>query len=201
MRFRVIIIILLFWVQKSFADYDPTPLPQLIIDSDLILQGKIVRIDSLTFTLLIKEYIKGEYDLHAIQIRKFEDWTCANRLPKYEIGQEEIVFLKANNQLKEWIILGAGNEGELLIQNDSIVYEDIYWDSKSGCSKIEYFGYEICGWKYSLSDFLGAIYQYLKNFELIEQQYKIEHSVPEETGLNKAYDRMLYETPNYLIFK
>jgi len=201
MRYLIIILILIVVGQKTYADYEPTPLPQLIIDSDLILQGKIIRHDSTTFTLIISDLIKGDYTLHSIQIQKFEDWTCANRLPEYQTGQEEIIFLKANTKTNEWFTMGAANEGELLIQKDSIIYEDIYYDSKSGCKELDYFDFKICGWIYLLTDFKNGVSEYIRNFEQIETQYMVDYSLPEMTRENSAYDRMIAETTTFLIFK
>lgn len=200
MRYLIAILIFIIIGQNTYADYDPTPLPQLIVESDLILQGEIIRHDSLTFTLKISDLIKGEYDLHSIQIKKFEDWECANRLPEYKTGQEEIVFLRANNKTKEWITMGAGNEGELLIQSDSIIYEDIYYDSKSGCSEFDYFGYSICGWIYSLTEFKNSIEIYIQEYSQLRIDYKKDYSIPNKHSDNKAYSRIIYESFNYFIF-
>ena len=186
--------------QDVLADYDPTPLPQLIIESDIILEGEIISQDSLTFTLEIINWIKGDSTLKKISIEKFENWTCANRITEYEIGQKEIVFLLQHKKTKKWITMGAGNEGELLIQNDSITYEDIYWDSESGCSKLDYFGQEVCGWRYSLKDFKAGIEFYISEFPKLKSESKTENKIANRLKGNEPYKRMIYETFNYLLF-
>jgi len=201
MRNIIGILILILVGQKAFADYEPTPLPQLIIESDLILEGEIISQDSLTFTLKITNWIKGDSTSKNITIQKFKDWTCANRITKYEIGQKEIVFLLQHKKTHNWITMGAGNEGELLIQNDSITYEDIYWDSKSGCSKLDYFGQEICGWRYSLKDFKTGIKFYILEFPKLKNEYKTENKIANRIKGNVPYKRMIYETINYLLFE
>jgi hypothetical protein len=199
---RIIIGILIFITigQNAFADYVPTSLPHLIIKSDMILEGQIVSQDSLTFTLKITDWIKGDSISKNITIEKFEDWTCANRITKYEIGQKEIVFLLQHKKTKKWLTMGAGNEGELLVQKDSITYQDIYWDSKSGCSKLDYFGQEICGWRYALKDFKASIEFYISEFPRLKNEYKSENKIENRLKGNEPYKRMIFETFNYLLF-
>jgi len=200
MRYTLVILILLLVGHRALADYDPTSLPQLIIESDLILVGEIVNQDSLTFTLRITDWIKGDSTSRDIKIQKFEDWTCANRITKYQIGQKEIIFLVQDKKTKKWITMGAGNEGELLIQNDSITYQDIYWDSKSSCSKLDYFGQTVCGWRYSLEDFMTGIRFYIPEFPKLKKEYVTEHKIVHRLKGNEPYKRMIYETFNYLLF-
>lgn len=200
MRHILLILTLLLNGNKLFADYDPTPLPQLIIESDLILAGEIVSQDSLTFTLKIADWIKGDSISRSIKIQKFEDWTCANRISKYQIGQKEIVFLVQNRKTNKWMTMGAGNEGELLIQNDSITYQDIYWDCKSGCSELDYFGQKVCGWRYSLEEFETGIRFYIQEFPKLKNEYITEHKIANRLKENEPYKRMIYETFNYLLF-
>ncbi|RKD87769.1 hypothetical protein [Mangrovibacterium diazotrophicum] len=194
MRYTLVILILLIIGHRALADYDPTPLPQLIVKSDLILEGEIVSLDSLTFTLKITAWIKGDSISREIKIQKFEDWTCANRITKYQIGQKEIVFLVQNRKTNEWITMGAGNEGELLIQNDSITYQDIYWDSKSGCSPLDYLGQKICGWRYSLKEFKDAVLFYQVEFPVLKKEFQTKQKVTNRLEKNEAYKRMIYET-------
>jgi hypothetical protein len=200
MRTIIGFLTMLFIGQKVFADYEPTPLPQLIIESDIILEGEIISQDSLTFTLEILSWIKGDSISKNITVEKFEDWTCANRIAKYEVGQKEIVFLLQHIKTKKWITMGAGNEGELLIQNDSITYEDIYWDSKSGCLELEYFDQEVCGWRYLLKDFKAGIEFYISEFTNLKSEYKKENKIANRHEGNEPYKRMIYETFNYLLF-
>ena len=200
MRYLVTIFIFLVSL-KSYADYEPTPLPELVIDSELIIHGKIIDIDSETFTIDIIEKIKGDFNNQIIQIQKFEDWECANRLPKYQIGQEELIFLIQHKETKEWIIMGAGIEEELFIQNDSVIYEDIYYDSKSGCSEINYSGYNVCGWKFSLQEFKTDIKLYLKDFPEILTTYKKSFKITNLRKENRAYTRMMYESFDYIALR
>jgi len=199
---KIIIGILIFISvgQVAFADYEPTPLPKLIIESDIILEGEIINQDSLTFTIKILNWIKGDSTSKNITIEKFEDWNCANRITKYKIGQKEIVFLLQHKKTKKWITMGAGNEGELLIQNDSITYEDIYRDSKSGCSKLDYFEQEVCGWRYHIKDFKSGIEFYISEFPKLKNEYTTENKITNRLKENESYKRMIYETFNYLLF-
>jgi|GEM_PF-5217385 len=194
MRHFFIISIFLLLAGKSFADYEPTPLPELIIKSDLIIEGEIVGLDSLTFTLKVSDYIKGDSTTALIQVQKFEDWTCANRITQYEKGQKEIVFLTQNRKTQKWRLMGAADEGELLIQSDSITYEDIYWNPKSGCSELDYFGHTIRGWRYSLKEFKRAVLFYISEFPRLQREYQTEHKIINRLKDNGAYKRLIYES-------
>jgi hypothetical protein len=194
MKLIISIFLLLLINGKTYADYEPTPLPQLIIKSDLIIVGEIISLDSYTFTLKVSSCVKGDYTFKNIKIKRFENWTCAARIAEYQIGQQEIIFLVQNKKTKEWLTMGAGNEGELLIQNDSITYEDIYSDSKSSCSKLDYFGHKICGWKYSLGEFKNAILFYLSDFPKLKTEFQTEQNITNRFANNEAYKRMIDET-------
>lgn len=194
MRHFFIISVFLLLAGKSFADYEPTPLPELIIKSDLIIEGEIVGLDSLTFTLKVSDYIKGDSTAALIQVQKFEDWTCSNRITPYEKGQKEIVFLVQNRKTQYWRLMGAADEGELLIRNDSITYEDIYWDAKTGCSELDYFGHTIRGWRYSLEEFKRAVLFYISEFPRLQSEYQTEYKITNRLEENKAYKRMIYES-------
>jgi len=193
------ILLLISVANYTFADYEPTSLPQLIIESNIILEGKIISQDSLTFTLEVINWIKGDSASKILTIDKFEYWTCVNKIPKYEIGEKEIVFLLQNKKTRKWITMGAGNEGELLIQNDSIIYKDIYWDSKSDCLKFDYFGQEVYGWKYSRKDFISGIEFYISEFSKLRSEYKTENEIANRLKGNKPYKRIIYETFNYFL--
>jgi hypothetical protein len=194
MRHFYIILIFLLIAGKSFADYEPTPLPELVIKSDLIIEGEIVSLDSLTFTLKVSDCIKGDSTTTLIQVQKFEDWTCANRITKYEKGQKEIVFLIQNRKTQKLRLMGAADEGELLIQNDSITYEDIYWNPGSGYSELDYFGHTVRGWRYSLKEFKRAILFYISEFPLLQKEYQTEYKITNRLGDNEAYKRMIKES-------
>lgn len=196
MRHLTILVVLLLIVQKSFASYNRTTLPELIIDSELILQGKIIHQDSTTFTLLITDPIKGNYQKKSIRIQKFEDWECANRLTKYKVGQEEIVFLRWYSKTKKWYIKGAGDEGELFIKNDSIIYPSACYAPDSGCVEINYFEYKTRGRIYSLQNFKKAINFYINQFPQLLKGFKANYSdsIPNRLQDNKAYTRIIKES-------
>lgn len=194
MRHFFIISVFLLLAGRSFADYEPTPLPELIIKSDLIVEGEIVGLDSLTFTLKVNDCIKGDSTATRIQVEKFEDWTCANRITPYEKGQKEIVFLIQSRKTQKWKLMGATDEGELLIQNDSITYEDIYWEAKTGYSELHYFGHTIRGWRYSLAEFKRAVLFYISEFPRLQREYQERYKITNRLKDNEAYKRMIFES-------
>ena len=194
MRYKLFILVLLLIGYRVYADYNPTPLPQLIVKSELILEGEIVSLDSLTFTLKISTWIKGDSTLKSIKIQKFKDWECANRISQYRKGQKEIVFISQNKKTQKWITLGAGNEGEFLIQNDSITYKDIFWNSESACTHLDYCGHMICVWKYSLNICIDTILFYKEKFPKLKKEFQNNTKITNRLENNEAYSRMIYET-------
>ena len=96
--------------------YQPRTLHELIIDSEKIVYGEIIDLDSTHFVIKIKGSLTGESGY--LSVKKFINWTCASRWTEYEKGQNLLLFLKTwDNEL---VSMGAGNEGELPIVNNDI---------------------------------------------------------------------------------
>ena len=196
---RIIVATITIMISCEFvaADYEPTSLPQLIVESDLIVQGEIVDLDSASFNVKITEIIKGEVSEKILHVNRFEDWTCSSRTPDYQIGQKEIIFLTHQSQSDKWMPMGAANEGEFQVENDSIVYQDIFYDTNSGCTDIYQYGYNICGWVYSLSDFKSGIRFYISEFPQIEDECRTENVIQNRHENNPVYCRIVYESVDY----
>ncbi len=115
-----LVIALSFTVCK--ADYYRIYLPKLIEHSELIAHVKITDETSDYFEAEIICEIKGTPDSPRITVKKFNNWACAHRWAAYKTGQEELVFLRKDKN-GEWEIYGAGDEGEMPVENGKIYYE------------------------------------------------------------------------------
>ena len=109
-----ILFILCHFNMKTY--YEPLALHELIINSDKIVYGEIIDLDSTHVQIKIEGSVTGESG--TLKVRKFENWTCAWRWTEYKKGQNLLLFLNTwNNEL---VSMGAGNEGELPIVNNDI---------------------------------------------------------------------------------
>lgn len=100
----------------SRADYQPLELYEMIIKAEKIVYGTVIGLDSGYFTLKVEGSLTS--DTGTLKIVKFQDWPCAARWTKYELGQRLFLFLVTWNG--ELVSMSGGNEGELPINNDSI---------------------------------------------------------------------------------
>jgi len=90
------------------ADYYRIHLPQLIENSELIAHVKITDETSDYLEAEIICEIKGIPNSSRMTVKKFNNWTCAHRWTAYKVGQEELIFLRKDEN-EEWEILGAGD--------------------------------------------------------------------------------------------
>ena len=113
---KQLFIVLFFVSLGAKASYTPVRIYEMVLAADKIVYGEISEMDSLTFTLKIEGNLTG--DEKTIRVLKFQNWTCAWRWTKYEVGQKLFLFLVKHEGMYRTI--SAGNEGELPILNDSI---------------------------------------------------------------------------------
>jgi hypothetical protein len=109
MRKKLIIITLVFiGIKPINASYVSTILPELIEKSSVIVYGKIVSHDAVSFRVVAWQSMKGFKRMDTITIQKFRNWTCAVRYTSYEPGQSGGYYP-----------MGAANEGELIVENEN----------------------------------------------------------------------------------
>ncbi len=138
----------------------------------MIAHIKIVNNLNDNFEAEILNQIKGKVDSKKIIVKKFEDWTCAQRWSKYSIGQEELVFLKKHKKENYWVIMGAGNEGEMPIEKEilyykSPIYKSKYFEEEKYC---ELENGKITAVKYKLDVAIEGIKSYLNEIEKIKEK-------------------------------
>jgi len=112
----ILIILFLGLYSTSSAKYYRDDLYSMIIKAEEIVYGTIVEIDSKTFTLSIDSSLTSNREI--IKIERFENWACAQRWTKYEVGQKVLLFL--SKRKRKWYSMSAGNEGELPIVENSV---------------------------------------------------------------------------------
>ncbi|MCE3227002.1 MAG: hypothetical protein K0S32_1553 [Bacteroidetes bacterium] len=132
MKKSILIAILILSGFSSFSIYVGTHLPRLIETSKIIVYGKIVFIDSISFKIVVLKRINYISKTDTLSIQKFNNWKCAERYSEYAIGQEAIYFLEINKDNK-FQTIGGGNEGELIVRSDSTYLKD--YDQKRFPSK------------------------------------------------------------------
>ncbi len=169
-KYSLLLVLLSLWLPAR-ADYNAYGLHALIFKADLIVYGEIVNVGEADFTLKVEGAIEGEFD--KLKVKKFKNWTCAQRWTEYEVGQRALFFLGISGG--KAYVLGAGNEGELPFATDSVYLNYIggkfpkrfTWDPNSGeyLRTKEFFlfkPHDIYGGKYrgyavKLDDFIATI--------------------------------------------
>lgn len=173
------------------ADYESLPLTALIIKSELIAECKITAVQETTFDVLITEIIKGNISERKVTISKFVNWTCASRWSTYKVGQVELLFL-SKGLTNSWHTLGAGNEGEMPLQKDTLYYKEIYYRLDSSSKTYPLDDGIVTGYMYLLSDVKAGIKQYLKDELLIDKLIK-QKAIRKYKTQNRFLERIIAE--------
>ncbi|MDF1698326.1 MAG: hypothetical protein P1U56_20925 [Saprospiraceae bacterium] len=176
----IILALLLFNQLHAKADYAPMALHELIIKSDKIVYGEIVELSSEHFKFKVKGSLTG--DKGVLKIRRFMDWTCASRWTKYETGQKLLLFLFSNNDKLH--IMGAGDEGELPISDNSVYVHGLSLGYVNGdqndilnsdftfpIEQYNLYGADYFGNKFELNEFLESAAFIRQCFNLEKGEY------------------------------
>lgn len=171
------------------ADYSRLLLHEVVDLSEIIIEGKITSVDELDFQVNINEVLKGEINSNSIKIKKFKNWTCTSRWGKYEVNHRGIFALQKKND--EWQIIGAGNEGEMPIENESLFFITIF-GLKGGDTYKRY-----SSLKFNLNEAKDGIKEYLKVKEelqkMIENKTILKYN-PENEFLKKIKIELILRT-------
>ena len=115
-----------FFHGDLLADYSHLKLSEVISMADHCAMGTIVKLDQNYFYLKVERYVFTTLPYDTLKIRRFQDWSCGQRISPYAIGQRELVFFgKSNKKISEFdfLLYGSGSESELQIRNDSAYYQ------------------------------------------------------------------------------
>jgi len=138
------------------------PFEHLVFESELIVSGRISKVENGTYQFEIEKIVKGDEEIcNEISIKKWMEWVCDRGRKKHKIGQQIILYLKNKNpETKSWQIIN-GSSGEWIIESDkyrmyykSNILESIdlvekyfvkvdKWSSKINCTSMELFKHRI----------------------------------------------------------
>lgn len=106
-------------VEPVAASYVPYKLHELVLESDLVVSGRIVALDEVDFSLQVESTLLGEVAPGLLRVQRFEDWACASRWTPYAVDQRVLLFLRQRSG-KSAQILSAGGEGEMPMDHDTV---------------------------------------------------------------------------------
>jgi hypothetical protein len=156
MKTRTIFLTTIIFLSLSFTNINEykifIPFEQVVYQSEIIANGKIIEINELSYVFKIQKLIKGDSETcEVITIKKFMEWPCDMRRKKHKIGQELIVYVKGYGDYG-WNTI-SGSTGEIIVEYDKPPYyskKDIIettniilmcfekmgeWKSKINCNK------------------------------------------------------------------
>jgi hypothetical protein len=139
MRLRSVLAVLLLsclgGIPSARADYISLSFSALAQEAEVIALGKIVRVDESTYDLDIEQVIALERRLpwipSRLKVLRFRNWTCAARWSEYKAGQRLLVFLAKDRECDCWAAIGAGNEGEMPVENRRVYTSQVGSVSRS----------------------------------------------------------------------
>ena len=169
MKLKALTILLLF-SSNLLLDYSPLSIKQLIEQAEIIGKCEIIAVEDKTFTVKFLDVIKGEKP-KKLKINKFRNWTCASRAIDYKVGLTELIFL--SKEKDGWEALGAGNEGEILMNKNAVYYMQYIPLAKPN----DYFEIEqkkLRGIIFEYADVKDAINYYIENSNIINKLNKEE---------------------------
>lgn len=169
MKLKALTILLLF-SSNLLLDYSPLSIKQLIEQAEIIGKCEIIAVEDKTFTVKFLDVIKGEKP-KKLKINKFRNWTCASRAIDYKVGLTELIFL--SKEIDGWEALGAGNEGEILMNKNAVYYMQYIPLAKPN----DYFEIEqkkLRGIIFEYADVKDAINYYIENSNIINKLNKEE---------------------------
>lgn len=198
MKNKIIIFLLLISTSVCNAKYSPLLISQLIDNSKIIGIGEIKNVEGKQISVLFSELIKGKLTNRTVKINQFENWTCASRWTNYKKGQKIMFFLTTEKEV--YIILGAGNEGELPIQGKKAYYKSLYGGLDKDSTKYLVYGNELFGYAYDLLDVKNGILEYISNkssFHKIAKQKNIKKAKIENPFLKRLISQLYTQIYQY----
>jgi hypothetical protein len=174
------------------ADYDPTLLPALIDDSDLIIYGEIIGVRKQDVIVNALEIVKGTAPKGGVIIKRFENWTCASRFAPYKNGQKEFYFLKKQKGVARYFVLGAANEGEMPVVSQKVYYKYQYLSIDKNPQLFAVYGGAVRGYIYDKTKFVEALNFYLRHRSNIQNGI-VHNQARIDTTRNTALLRIFAE--------
>jgi hypothetical protein len=98
------------------AEYAPVGLGRRIVEAAVIATGRIESLGKDDYVLRVERWIAGEPAADTLRIRRFANWTCAERDHPYAVGERLLVFLERDRE-RGLGTIGAGCEGEAFLRD------------------------------------------------------------------------------------
>lgn len=177
------------------ADYSPPPLFDMVGSSDLVLVGTVAAVGADRFVLNVETVVAGELKAKTIAVRRFVDWTCAQRWAPYEEKQRVLLCLTAaKGELAT--IRSAGGEGEMPVVDGVVYYRGYPVTTVRPASPHVVGEKTLHSQQLGLEDFVAAIQGYRRCFrlELNRVPYPQLKSA-KETATKAAVDAYMASSP------
>jgi hypothetical protein len=145
----------------AHSSYIFTNPPTLVTRSELIVKGVVAELRGESFTFEVQRVVRGSLPGQGttVVVARFKDWVCATRWAPYAPGQHLILFLERlrSSEPALWRIMGAGGEGEVVIDGDIA-----HFHTPEGVSErcFDLTGGRFCGDAAPLDEFLAAVGEY-----------------------------------------
>lgn len=109
----------------TMSDYALIPLDRMIGTAEMIATGEVIAVSDATFTARVSSMLIGDAASTQLEIAQYvpSRFEGTARPAPYATGQVFLWFLVKDEKLKRpdvWRIMGAGGEGELPIDTDSV---------------------------------------------------------------------------------
>lgn len=160
--------ILVLWHSIARADYEPIPLHELIGGSDIIVLGKIAKVQEHTFFLEDYQIVFGPTRDGPLEVKRFVDWSGNTRWTDYRSGQMVLLFLiehtdKVNNKSHHWQTRGAGGEGEMPVEQGFVYCHGLFLKGFNQ-QKFRVQQGTLHGYRFDFGTFLSALEGYKRCF-------------------------------------
>src|SRR5688572_26348041 len=130
---------------------------ELALCADVVVAGEIVDVGSAAFALRVEERIVAPDVPDRMKVRRFVDWTCAQRWAEYRAGQRVLLFLDwPAATSSEFRILGGGGEGEMPLSGSEVIvrgYEVL--GHEGGPHRVD--GVDVEGARVDLGELVAAV--------------------------------------------
>jgi hypothetical protein len=155
-RALLVVLLLLASAVSARADYVPPALSWMVLTSDVIVRGTIISVSERTFRVRVRRSIAGNVG-RTIEVERFTDWACASRWAPYAVGQEVVLFLRADGH--RYRIQSAGGEGEMPIVNGVVHVSDAWNELAPGATMASHpvYGGQLHGFRLDADELLDAV--------------------------------------------
>lgn len=162
---------LVLWVGRAHADYEPPHLWELIGESEFIVLGTISEVREETVVLEDYDVIFGPRSEGPLEVKRLVDWSGASRWTAYRAGQILLLLLSTpapageEDEPQIWQIRSIGGEGEMPVEN-GFVYTRGPVIGRSGIQKYTVYQGTLYGHRFDVETFVSAVVGFKRCFRI-----------------------------------